>query len=69
MWAPNVWRPGVSVWREQVAQGYPAWVQPTAADDAYKVGDRVTFECANYESTIAGNVWSPTAYPAGWRKL
>ena len=30
---------------------------------------RVTFECADYESTIAGNVWSPAAYPQGWRKL
>ena len=30
---------------------------------------RVTFEGADYESTIAGNVWSPAAYPQGWRKL
>ena len=30
---------------------------------------RVTFEGADYESTIAGNVWSPAAYPHGWRKL
>lgn len=22
----NVWEPGVSGWREQVAEGYPAWV-------------------------------------------
>ena len=65
----NVWRPGVSGWREQVAQGYPVWVQPTGGHDAYKVGDRVSFEGGDYESTIAGNVWSPTAYPAGWRKL
>ena len=65
----NVWRPGVSGWREQVAQGYPVWVQPTGGHDAYKVGDRVSFEGADYESTINGNSWSPTAYPAGWRKL
>ena len=65
----NVWRPGVSGWREQVAQGYPAWVQPTGGHDAYKMGDRVRFEGADYESTINGNSWSPTAYPAGWRKL
>ena len=65
----NVWEPGVSGWREQVAQGYPPWVQPTGGHDAYKVGDRVTFEGSDYESLIAGNVWSPTAYPQGWRKL
>ena len=65
----NVWQPGVSGWRELVAQGYPAWVQPSGAHDAYKTGDRVSFEGSDYESTIAGNVWSPTAYPQGWRKL
>lgn len=32
-------------------------------------GDRVSFEGSDYESLIAGNVWSPTGYPAGWRKL
>ena len=65
----NVWQPGVSGWREVVAEGYPAWVQPTGGHDAYKVGDRVRFKGADYESTIAGNVWSPTGYLAGWRKL
>jgi hypothetical protein len=64
----NVWAPPIG-WREIVAVGYPAWVQPTGAHDAYKVGDRVSFNGANYESTIAGNVWSPTAYPAGWLLL
>jgi hypothetical protein len=29
----------------------------------------VTFEGTDYESTIAGSVWSPAAYPQGWRKL
>ena len=65
----NVWQPGVSGWRELVAEGYPAWVQPTGAHDAYAIGDRVSFEGSDYESTIAGNTWSPTASPAGWRKL
>ena len=62
----NVWEPGVSGWREVVAEGYPAWVQPTGAHDAYNTGDRVSFEGANYESKIDANVWSPTGYPAGW---
>ena len=64
-----VWEPGVSGWRERVAEGYPAWVQPTGGHDAYPKGVRVTFEGADYESLIDGNVWSPTGYPAGWRKL
>ena len=43
-----------------------AWRQPTGAHDAYQKGDLVTFEGAVYESTIDGNTWSPTDYPAGW---
>lgn len=65
----NVWAPGVSGWRELVTEGYPAWVQPTGAHDAYAKGARVSFEGSDYESRIDGNVWSPTAYPAGWLKL
>lgn len=42
------------------------YVQPTGAHDAYQMGDVVSFEGAIYESTMDGNIWSPTAYPAGW---
>lgn len=64
----NVWAPPIG-WREVVAVGYPAWVQPTGAHDAYAIGDRVSFNGANYESKIAANVWSPTVYPAGWQLI
>lgn len=64
----NVWEPPVG-WREVVAEGYPEWVQPTGAHDAYQMGDRVTFEGASYESTIDANTWSPSVYPAGWTAL
>ena len=43
------------------------WVQPTGAQDAYNTGDRVLFNGSTYESLINANVWSPTAYPAGWQ--
>lgn len=45
---------------------YPEWVQPSGGHDAYNIGDRVLFNGAVYESKINANVWSPTAYPAGW---
>lgn len=45
---------------------WPEWVQPTGAHDAYGVGDKVTYNGKHYVSKIAGNVWSPDAYPAGW---
>lgn len=67
----NVWEPGVSGWREATAEGGgpAAWVQPTGAHDAYKKGDKVAFDGQVFESLIDGNVWSPTGYPAGWRKI
>lgn len=66
----NVWKPGTSGWREVTEDGAPAeWVQPTGAHDAYKKGDWMTFQGAVYESIIDGNVWSPSAYPAGWNKV
>ena len=47
----------------------PAFKQPTGGHDAYKQGDRVTYNGAAYESTIPNNVWSPSDYPQGWKKL
>lgn len=45
---------------------YPEFVQPTGAQDAYKKGDRVTYNGKAYESLIDANVWNPDAYPQGW---
>jgi hypothetical protein len=42
------------------------WVQPDSTNP-YKKGDRVIFDGHVYESLIDGNVWSPSAYPAGWQ--
>lgn len=53
---------------EPEVETVPEWVQPTAANP-YKKGDRVMFEGKVYESTIDGNVWSPSAYPAGWQLI
>ena len=47
---------------------WPEFVQPTGAHDAYKKGDKVTFEGKHYTSLIDANVYSPTAYPAGWQE-
>lgn len=47
--------------------GYPEWVQPVGASDAYMKDDIVSFEGTLYISLIDNNVWSPTVYPAGWQ--
>lgn len=45
---------------------YPEFKQPTEAHDAYAKGSKITFEGKHYISLIDANVYSPTAYPAGW---
>lgn len=47
-------------------EGYPEWVQPLGASDAYNTGDIVSYNGTLYKSTIDGNVWSPESYPQGW---
>ena len=68
-WTPDVvpalWTPV----RETAGATPDEWVQPTGAADAYNVGDRVTFQGQVWESVIDANVWSPTGYPAGWKKV
>ena len=49
--------------------GYPEWVQPLGAADAYNAGDVVSFGGLLYRSLIDGNVWSPESYPNGWEKI
>lgn len=46
----------------------PEWEQP-GSTNPYMKGDRVLFEGTVYESLIDDNVWSPTAYPAGWKAV
>ena len=48
---------------------YPEFVQPTGSHDAYAKGTKVTFEGKHYISLIDANVYSPTAYPAGWQEV
>ncbi len=55
--------------RKTAGQAPDEWKQPTGAQDAYSKGDRVTFQGAVWESVIDANVWSPTGYPAGWKKV
>ncbi|NJL70360.1 MAG: hypothetical protein HC888_01520 [Candidatus Competibacteraceae bacterium] len=60
----NVWTPPIG-WREIVVEGYPPWVQPTGAHDAYPLGFRVTYNGQNWENTgSAANVWQPGVF--GW---
>lgn len=63
------WTPDVTpaLWVVVSLDEYPEWKQPTGTADAYNIGDKVTYNGRHYVSLIDGNVWSPDAYPAGWK--
>lgn len=65
-WTPDV---AVSLFVKISREEFPEWIQPTGAQDAYMKGDKVTFEGKHYESLIDNNVWSPKAYPQGWKEV
>lgn len=46
----------------QVDEGVDPWVE----GKLYAMADEVEFEGSIYRSAIDNNVWSPSAYPAGW---
>lgn len=61
-WTPDV-VPALFT-RVQLGDDILDWVQPTGAQDAYNIGDRVRFEGQVYESTVDANVWAPNVF--GW---
>lgn len=58
--APSLWR----LVRASGESGIPAWKQPAGAHDAYRKGDRVTYQGHTWQTTIDYNVWAPGVY--GW---
>lgn len=59
--APSLWAK-VLIPDENVI---PEWEQPDSTNP-YMQGDKVSFQGHIYESAINNNIWSPSAYPAGW---
>lgn len=53
---------------EEPADEWPEYVQPTGAHDAYHVGDKITYNGKHYTCIYDGCVWTPDAYPQGWRE-
>lgn len=48
---------------------YPEYVQPTGAHDAYHIGDKITYNGKHYECIFDNCVWTPDAYPQGWKLM
>lgn len=53
---------------EKPADKWPEYKQPTGAHDAYHVGDKITYNGKHYTCVMDGCVWTPDAYPQGWRE-
>lgn len=62
--APSLWAK-VLIPDENVI---PEWEQSDSTNP-YMTGDKVSFEGKTYESVIDNNIWSPAAYPAGWKEI
>ena len=69
----NGWTPtaAASLWAKVLIPDentIPEWEQPDSTNP-YMKGDKVMFENKIYESLIDNNIWSPSAYPAGWKEI
>lgn len=64
-WTPDT---AVSLYKKigVTEEGYPEWVQPLGASDAYNKGDIVDYNGQLYICTSDANVYAPGVY--GWEK-
>ena len=54
---------------DTTVEEYPEYVAPSGAHDAYKIGDKVTYNGKKYICKMPICVWSPETYPAGWKEV
>lgn len=53
---------------EEPGNEWPEYKQPTGAHDAYRVGDKITYNGKHYTCIYDGCAWTPDTYPQGWRE-
>ena len=63
------WTPDVTpaLWVIVSLNEFPEWIQPTGAQDAYNVGDKVSHNGKHWISNVNANVWEPGVY--GWDEV
>lgn len=63
------WEPDVTpaLFTEVSVDEWPEWKQPTGAQDAYRIGDKVSHNGKHWISTADNNVWEPGVY--GWDEV
>lgn len=63
-WTPDV---ASSLYVQVSIEEWPAWVQPTGAQDAYRLGDKVSHNDKHWTSDIDFNTYTPGIY--GWTEV
>lgn len=48
---------------------YPEYKQPAGAHDAYRTGDKITYNGKKYICKMDGCVWSPEVYSDAWEEV
>ena len=63
------WTPDITpaLWAEVSIDEFPEWKQPTGAQDAYRIGDKVSHNEKHWISAIDYNVYEPGIY--GWDEV
>ena len=61
------WTPDLTpaLWTRVSVDEFPEWVQPTGVQDAYHIGDKVSYDDKHWVSEVDNNVWTPGVY--GWQ--
>ena len=63
------WEPPVvpALWTVISLDEWPEWIQPTGAQDAYRIGDKVSHNNKHWVNDVDYNVYEPGVY--GWTEV
>ena len=67
--AQDDWTPDATpaLWTRVSVEEWPEWVQPTGAQDAYAMGDKVSHNEKHWVSDYDANIWEPGVF--GWTEV
>ena len=63
-WAPDI---TPALWKRVMIEEYPEWVQPTGAQDAYRIGAKVSYDNKHWINEIDYNIYAPGV--SGWSQV
>ena len=63
-WVPDI---TPNLWTRVTVEEWPEWVQPTGAQDAYMIGDKVSYQGKHWICTSDYNIYAPGVF--GWDEV